>query len=76
MAEEVALKLDIQTGNAGKTLKELKQEIKDANAAMSTVQKGSKAYYDLAKSAGNAKEEIKDIKEATNLFTKGGTISE
>ena len=62
MAEEVALKLDIQTGGAAKTLKELKQEIKDANAAMATVTKGSKAYYDLAQSVGHAKEEIKDIK--------------
>ncbi len=76
MAEEVALQLKINALESAKTLKDLKSGIKDLSNEMLNVKEGSKEFQSLAKSIGNAKEKTKDLKEATNLFTKGGTVSE
>lgn len=76
MAETVGLKLDIDGQGASKTVKDLKTEIKNLNSEMLNVKEGSSAYQSLAQRAGEAKERIKDLHQATNLFTRGGTISE
>ncbi len=72
--ETVGLKLDIQA--PAQSIKDLKAEIKNVNSEMLRVKEGSSAYQDLARRAGEAKERIKDLKDATNLFTRGGTVAE
>ena len=76
MAEEVGVKLKIEALEAATTLKGIKQGMKDLNNEMLKVEEGSREFQELSKAIGGAKERIKDLKENTALFTKGGTVSE
>ena len=64
MAETIAVDLNINTGNTLKTLKEIRQEIKDTKDALLAVGQGSPEYAKLARAAGNAEEKLQNVNKS------------
>lgn len=71
MAEKVGLDLNINTGGAGKTLGDIRKEIKDLNKELDNTEVGSKRYAELSGQLAVAKAAVKDLREETMLLDPG-----
>jgi hypothetical protein len=71
MAQEVALDILINTDQAGKSLKELKQFIKEGNDELAKLEIGSEEYTKLAAKIGQAKDTVNELRETTALAAEG-----
>lgn len=63
MAEEKII-INVDTSSSSKSLKDLKQELKDAKSAMLEAQEGSEEYSQALKRASQASLEMKEMNEA------------
>ena len=61
MAEEVSLKLDIDDGNAPKTLGDLKKQVTALNEELENAELGTKAYEDLRHELVSVNKEVKNL---------------
>ncbi len=64
--ENINARVNLDTGNAGKSLSELKDQLKDINGALAEVPVGSEAFNLLKEAAKEAKREIKGISQEIN----------
>jgi len=64
--ENINARVNLDTGNAGKSLSELKDQLKDINGALAEVPVGSEAFNLLKEAAKEAKKEIKGISQEIN----------
>jgi len=61
--ENIQARIDLDTGGAGNSLKELKDQLKDINTALENVAVGSKSFDILSQAARDAKGEVKKIND-------------
>jgi len=71
MAQEVAIDILINTDQAGKSLKELKDFIKEGNNELARLEVGSEQYTKLASKIGQAKDTVNELRETTALAAEG-----
>jgi hypothetical protein len=71
MAQEVAIDILINTDQAGKSLKELKDFIKEGNNELAKLEIGSEQYTKLASKIGQAKDTVNELRETTALAAEG-----
>tara|TARA_R110001599_G_scaffold353844_1_gene599946 strand:- start:19885 stop:22236 length:2352 start_codon:yes stop_codon:yes gene_type:complete len=73
--ENIQARVDLDTGNAGKSLKELKDQLKDINTALAEVPVGSENFEILKEAASEAKGEIKEISNEINGVAAKAAVS-
>jgi len=71
MAQEVAIDILINTDQAGKSLKELKDFIKEGNNELAKLEVGSEQYTKLASKIGQARDTVNELRETTALAAEG-----
>lgn len=64
MAQEIILKLGLQTGDSSKTLNELKQEILDIKKELGDTSIGSAAFGNLTEKLKGANKELSDVNKS------------
>jgi hypothetical protein len=68
MAKEIAYKVSVDSGNAGKSLSDLKKEFKETQKEVSNLTKGTQEYYDKLKELGSIKDEMAELRDTINTF--------
>ncbi len=71
MAQEVAIDILINTDQAGKSLKELRDFIKEGNNELAKLEVGSEEYTKLASKIGQARDTVNELRETTALAAEG-----
>lgn len=71
MAQEVAIDILINTDQAGKSLKELRNFIKEGNNELAKLEVGSEEYTKLASKIGQARDTVNELRETTALAAEG-----
>lgn len=72
MAKTVAIDVKINAEEGAKSLKDLKQDLKDLQNQISKTKEGSEEYYQVLKQIGSTKDEIDDLKDAIAATTGAG----
>jgi len=72
--EEIVIGIRVETGEAAKSLKQLKEEYKEQQTALEGLAVGSKAYVEQLKKLGAIKEEIGDLNTTIKAFNPEGKI--
>jgi len=72
--EEIIIGVKVETGEAAKSLKQLKDEYKEHQKALNGLEVGSKAYVDQLKKLGAVKDEIGDLNQTIQAFNPEGKI--
>jgi len=71
MAIKKVFQVEVDTGQAPKSIGEVRQAIKDLNKEIAGVEFGTAKYRELAQKLGDAKNEFKDFKDEVNQFDSG-----
>lgn len=66
--EEIVYSVSVESGQAGKSLSDLKKEFKEANSELSKLTVGTKEYYDQLKKIAAVKDEMGDLRETIESF--------
>ena len=72
MAKTVAIDVQINAEQGAKSLKDLKQDLKDLQNQISLTKEGSEEYYQTLQKIGQTKDEIDDLKDSIAATTGGG----
>ena len=72
--EEIIIDVKFETGEAAKSLKELKQEYKDQQKELSGLEAGSKKYVEQLQKLGAIKDQIGDLNAEIKAFNPEGKI--
>lgn len=72
MAKTVAIDVKVNAEEGAKSLKDLKNELKDLQTQISKTAEGSEEYYKVLKQIGSTKDEIDDLKDAIAATTGAG----
>lgn len=72
--EEIIIDVKFETGEAAKSLKELKQEYKDQQKELSGLEVGSKKYVEQLQKLGAIKDQIGDLNAEIKAFNPEGKI--
>ena len=68
---KTTIEIDVNTGDAAKSLSELKGEFKDLQNTLEKLTPGTKEYIDTLKNLGSVKNDIEDVKKELNAFADG-----
>jgi chemotaxis protein histidine kinase CheA len=68
---KTTIEIDVNTGDAAKSLSELKGEFKDLQNTLEKLTPGTKDYIDTLKNLGSVKNDIEDVKKELNAFADG-----
>ena len=68
MAEEVAIDLNIKTGDAEKNTQSLKSKLKELKQELAGLEEGSAAFNKVAAEAGNVQDKIGDLNKRVNTL--------
>ncbi|MEY2869032.1 MAG: hypothetical protein RIR01_1512 [Bacteroidota bacterium] len=68
---KTTIEIDVNTGDAAKSLSELKGEFKDLQNTLENLTPGTKEYIDTLKNLGSVKNDIEDVKKELNAFADG-----
>lgn len=71
MAEKIAVDLIIESGQAAKSVKEIKQSLKETKDALLQVGEGSPEFKKLAKAAAEAKDKLEDVNDSISALDPG-----
>lgn len=74
MAEEIAYKVSVDTGEGGKSLKSLKQDFKEAQKELDGLEHGTTAYVKALEKLGGIRDNIKDLNDEINAFNPAGKV--
>jgi len=74
MAEEIAYKVSVDTGSGGKSLKDLKQDFKNAQTELSGLTVGTKEYVKALEKLGGIRDNIGDLNQEINAFNPEGKV--
>jgi hypothetical protein len=74
MAEEIAYKVSVDTGQGGKSLKDLKNDFKQAQAELSGLATGTKEYVKQLEKLGAIRDNIGDLNAEINAFNPEGKV--
>ena len=74
MAEEIAYKVSVDTGQGGKSLKDLKTDFKNAQSELSGLETGTKAYIKQLEKLGAIRDNIGDLNAEINAFNPEGKV--
>lgn len=74
MAEEIAYKVSVDTGQGGKSLKDLKNDFKNAQSELSGLEQGTKAYIKQLEKLGAIRDNIGDLNAEINAFNPEGKV--
>lgn len=66
--EEVVYSVSVESGQAGKSLSDLKKEFKETSAELSKLTVGTKEYYDQLKKVASVKDEMGDLRDTIESF--------
>lgn len=72
--ENIIIDVKVNTGEAGKSLKALRDEYKEQQKALNDLTVGSKEYIDQLSKLGNIKDEIGDLNTTIKAFSPEGKI--
>lgn len=72
MAKTVAIDVQINAEQGAKSLKDLKQDLKDLQSQISLTKEGSEEYYQTLQKIGQTKDQIDDLKDSIAATTGGG----
>lgn len=72
MAEKIAIDIEVKSEGGAKSLKDLKNELKDLQKQISETKEGSEEYYNTLKKIGATKDEIEDLNETIAATTGAG----
>ena len=74
MAEEIAYKVSVDTGEGGKSLKSLKQDFKQAQEELNGLTVGTKDYVKALEKLGGIRDQIGDLNQQINAFNPEGKV--
>jgi len=74
MAEEIAYKVSVDTGEGGKSLKTLKQDFKNAQTELDGLASGTKEYVKALEKLGSIRDNIGDLNAEINAFNPEGKV--
>ena len=74
MAEEIAYKVSVDTGQGGKSLKDLKNDFKQAQTELSGLATGTKEYVKQLEKLGAIRDNIGDLNAEINAFNPEGKV--
>lgn len=72
MAKTVAIDVKINAESGAKSLKDLKQDLKDLQTQISATKEGSEEYYQTLRKIGQTKDEMEDLRDAIASTTGAG----
>lgn len=67
--EKVVYEAEFKTGEAGKSLADLKKEFKETSKQLSGLTQGTKEYYDALKKLGTIKDDMGDLRDSIESFS-------
>ena len=74
MAEEIAYKVSVDTGEGGKSLKSLKSDFKAAQTELDGLTVGTKEYVKSLEKLGKIRDDIGDLNASINAFNPEGKV--
>lgn len=73
--QDIAFNLDVPTGNAGKSLSDLKKEFKELQKELSNTSTGTKEYQKTLEKLGAVKDEIGDLRNTIDALNPEGKVA-